>query len=42
MHKKKVDVADVVDEEGLVAGWHHVASLLVGTETDLQYNKSAP
>ena len=29
MHEEKVEVADVVDEEGLVAGGHHVAGLLV-------------
>ena len=36
VHKEKVEVADVVDEEGLVAGGHHVACLLVGPETDLK------
>ena len=35
VHEEKLNIADVVDEESLVAGWHHVASLLVGTETDL-------
>ena len=29
MHKEEVDIAGVVDEESLVAGGHHVASLLV-------------
>lgn len=29
VHEEKVDVADVVDEEGLVAGWSEVTSLLV-------------
>ena len=35
MHKEKVNITGVVDEESLVAGWHHVAGLLVGTETNL-------
>ncbi len=35
VHQEEVDIADVVDEESLVAGWHHVLGLLVGTETDL-------
>ena len=35
MHEEEVDVARVVNEEGLVAGGHHVASLLVGAETNL-------
>lgn len=29
VHKEEVDIAGVVDEESLVAGGHHVASLLV-------------
>lgn len=29
VHEKEVDVTDVVDEECLVSGWHHVAGLLV-------------
>ena len=29
VHEKEFDVAGVVDEESLVAGGHHVASLLV-------------
>jgi hypothetical protein len=29
VHKEKVDIADVVDEESLVAGGHHVAGLSV-------------
>lgn len=36
VHEEEVNIADVVDEESLVARWHHVASLLVGTETDLR------
>ena len=35
MHEEEVDVAGVVNEEGLVAGGHHVAGLLVGSETNL-------
>jgi hypothetical protein len=35
VHKEEVNVAGVVDEESLVAGGHHVASLLVGSETNL-------
>lgn len=35
MHEEKVNVADVVDEEGLVARGHHVAGLLVGAVSDL-------
>ena len=35
VHKEKVNITGVVDEESLVAGWHHVAGLLVGTETNL-------
>ena len=37
MHEQKLNVLGVVDEEGLVAGGHHVAGLLVGTVTDLMY-----
>ena len=36
VHEKEFDVAGVVDEESLVAGGHHVASLLVGSETNLR------
>lgn len=35
MHQEELDVLGVVDEEGLVAGGHHVAGLLVGSITDL-------
>jgi len=38
VHKEKVELADVVDEESLVAGGHHVAGLLVGTVTDLGHD----
>lgn len=40
VHEEKVNFADVVDEESLVTGRHHVASLLVGSETNL-YPSSA-
>jgi hypothetical protein len=35
VHEEEVDVTGVVDEESLVAGWHQVACLLVGSETNL-------
>jgi hypothetical protein len=35
VHEQQLNVLSVVDEESLVAGRHHVAGLLVGTETDL-------
>ena len=35
VHEEELDVADVADDEGLVAGGHHVLGLLVGTVTDL-------
>ena len=35
VHKEKIDVGDVVDEECLVSRRHHVAGLLVRSETDL-------
>ena len=35
VHEEEVDLGDVVDEEGLVAGRHHVAGLLVGAVSDL-------
>lgn len=35
MHEEEVDVAGVVDEEDLVAGWSQVLGLLVATITDL-------
>lgn len=38
VHEEKVELADVVDEESLVAGRHHVAGLLVGTVTDLGHD----
>ena len=39
MHEEELDVVDVADEEGLVAGGHHVAGLLVGTIADLDGGK---
>ena len=36
MHEQQLDVLEVADKEGLVAGGHHVAGLLVGAEADLQ------
>lgn len=38
VHEEKLDVGCVVDEESLVSGWHHVAGLLVGTETNRWHN----
>ena len=35
MHQEEVNIADVVDEESLVAGGHHVAGFLVRSETNL-------
>lgn len=35
MHEEEVEVTDVVDEESLVAGGHHVAGLLVAAVADL-------
>lgn len=35
VHQQQLDVLDVVDDESLVAGGHHVAGLLVGAESDL-------
>lgn len=35
MHEEKVNLGNVVDEEGLVARRHHVAGLPVGTVTNL-------
>jgi hypothetical protein len=36
VHEKELDILDVADEEGLVAGRHHVAGLLVGAIADLE------
>ena len=35
VHQEELDILDVADEEGLVAGGHHEAGLLVGAETNL-------
>lgn len=35
MHEEELDVTGVLDEEGLVAGGHHVSGLLVATISDL-------
>jgi hypothetical protein len=36
VHEEEVDISDIVDKESLMAGGHHMAGLLVGTETDLR------
>jgi hypothetical protein len=36
VHEEKVDIADVIDEERLVAGRHEVSCLLVRAITDLR------
>lgn len=35
MHEEHIDVRGILDKERLVAARHHVASLLVGTVSDL-------
>ncbi|KAL2277342.1 hypothetical protein FJTKL_00055 [Diaporthe vaccinii] len=35
VHQQELDILDVVDDEGLVAGGHHVTGLLVGAEANL-------
>lgn len=40
VHEEEVDVTGVLDEEGLVAGGHHVLGLLVATVSDL-YRQNA-
>jgi hypothetical protein len=35
VHEKELNVLGVLDEESLVAGGHHVLSLLVATVADL-------
>lgn len=37
VHQEELNVLGVVDEEGLVAGGHHVAGLLVAAVADLLY-----
>ena len=41
VHEEKVNIGDVVDNESLVAGGHHVAGLPVGAVSDLS-RVSAP
>ena len=42
VHEKEIEVADIVDEESLVARRHHVAGLLVVAVPNLQdSNRSA-
>jgi hypothetical protein len=41
VHEEEIYVAGVVDEEGLVAGGHEMACLLVGAITNLQVYPSA-
>ena len=36
VHEEELDIVDVADDEGLVAGGHHVLGLLVGTVADLR------
>lgn len=36
MHQEEVDIGGIVDEEGFVAGGHHVAGFLVGAVADLK------
>lgn len=40
VHHQEFDILDVVDKEGLVAGGHHVAGLLVGTKANLHIQLS--
>lgn len=35
VHEEQVNVPGVVNQESLVPRWHHVASLLIGSETNL-------
>lgn len=39
VHKEKLDIVDVADEESLVAGGGHVAGLLVGAIADLKSHR---
>ena len=41
MHQQQLDILDVVDDESLVAGGHHVTGLLVGAESDLWSRKES-
>lgn len=42
VHQQELDILDVVDDEGLVAGGHHVTGLLVGAEADRGHGSVAP
>jgi hypothetical protein len=35
VHEEKLDISGVVNQESLVARWHHVAGFLVGAKSDL-------
>jgi hypothetical protein len=35
MHQQQVDILDIPNEEGFMAGWHHVAGFLVAAISDL-------
>lgn len=39
MHEQKVDIGHISDQECLVARGHHVTSLLVRAEADLQRSR---
>lgn len=39
VHHQQLNIVDVADEEGLVAGGHHVTGLLVGAKADLQFDE---
>ena len=36
VQEEELDISGVVDQESLVARWHHVAGFLVGAKSDLQ------
>lgn len=36
VHEEEIEVADIVNEESLVAGWHHVTGFLVVAVSDLE------
>lgn len=40
VHQEQLDILGVVDDEGLVAGGHHVAGLLVGAVANLYSGRS--
>lgn len=41
VHEEEFEVADVLNKESLVAGWHHVSGLLVATVTNLNFAKTS-